>query len=421
MQRNNVYICICESYINEEIYKIIKQKLEQYNVYVGLSNISNINETLKIYNNICGENNVYIEKSEDDRLKLIQKIAPIELIYDKTDMYILTENKIIEYSNILRKWNGKCISIQKLQCSSKIDDIIKSDDEILQEPKSISLSALLRTEKFVRIIESHSGLTCMLLKNLKFKEEDGESREFDGFWISSLCDSLLRGKPDKEIVDVSDRIHTIEWMLNVTEKPLIVDLDSGGRSEQFIDSVLKLARLGIAAIVIEDKIGPKTNSLYIGETQQAQDDVERFCEKIRAGKKYVKNRDTMIVSRIESLVLGKSVQDALFRADKYIQAGTDAILIHNNTQNLTTIKKFCEEYNKFQNRVPLILIPSAYSYVYETELKNMGCNMVIYANHITRSIIPVILNTAEKILVEGRALEASVNCISIKEVLKLGI
>lgn len=421
MKKDNVYICVCQAYINENIYRIIKQKLERYNVYIGLSNIFDINDTLKIYQSICGENKVYVEQSENDRLKLIQKIAPIELIYDEIDTYISRKSKVMEYSNILQKWNGKCIPIYELQGRSKIDDIIECNNDIFQESKNISLSMLLKSKKFLRVIESHSGLTCMLLKNLIFEGEDGESKEYDGFWVSSLCDSLLRGKADKEIVDVSDRIHTIEWMMDVTEKPLIVDLDSGGRIEQFADSVLKLARLGIDAIVIEDKVGAKTNSLYVGGKKQAQDDVEKFCEKIRVGKKYVKNRNTMIVSRIESLVLGKSVQDALFRADKYIQAGADAILIHNNTQDLTPIKKFCNEYNKFQNRVPLILIPSSYSYIYETELKNMGCNMVIYANHVTRSIIPIILDTAEKILIEGRALEASVDCISIEEVLKLGI
>jgi len=416
VKRANVYICVHQRNISETLYKVIKQRAVHYNVYIGFFTTLENEENTKVYENLCSKKCVRLEHEEEDRKKYLKELKPIELIYDNQDTYMNSPEKLEEYQTLLVSWNGQCKLLSSLIGNSTLNKLKQEAGLGNQTP--ISLSKLLKEQKFVRIIESHSGLTCMLLQNLKVEGENGRIKEFDGFWISSLCDSLLRGKPDMEVIDVSDRINSIQWMLTTTNKPIIVDLDSGGRIEQFVHSVQKLSRIGVSAVVIEDKIGQKVNSLC-QENSQKQDTITEFCKKITKGKDCVKSRDTMIVARIESLTLGKTVKDALKRARAYVDAGADAILVHNNTCDTSLIEDFCEGYNKFENRVPLIVIPSTYSYVYEKDLQKMGCNMVIYANQITRSIIPIMLNTAENILVNERALEASLNCISIKDVLEI--
>lgn len=197
------------------------------------------------------------------------------------------------------------------------------------------------------------------------------------------------------------------------------DLDSGGKKEQFLHSLISLYNRGVSAVVIEDKVGEKTNSLAVNCCLQKQDTVENFSEKIRCGRNLIRDDDFMIIARIESLVLGKGVDDGIHRAEKYIKANADAILIHYNKCDTNLIKKFCEEYKKIPNAKPLAVVPTAYSYVDEQQLKSWGVNIVIYANHITRSIVPSVLDTGSKILENGRALEASINCISVSETLNL--
>ena len=249
--------------------------------------------------------------------------------------------------------------------------------------------------------------------------EDGKSVEFDGMWESSLTDSASKGKPDTAAVDITSRLQTIEQILEVTSKPIIVDGDSGGLSEHFVFTVKSLERLGVSAVVIEDKIGAKRNSLFGKDADQTQDSIENFSEKINTGKKAQVTGDFMIIARIESLILGKGIEDALKRAKAYIAAGADGILIHSKKETPSEIFEFCRKYKKFKYRVLLIVVPSTFSSVREKEFIKEGIGMVIYANQLIRSAYPAMKNVAELILKNGRAKEADKLCLSIEETIKL--
>ncbi len=281
-----------------------------------------------------------------------------------------------------------------------------------------SLKNKLTNESFLRIIEVSNALAAVIVQKIEDDVGKFGIEGFDGYWSSSLCDSLLRGKPDIEVVDLTDRLASLINVMEISNKPVIYDIDSGGRLEQFGYYIKRLHLAGINTIVIEDKVGAKVNSLIINGGQQ-QDSIEGFCEKIKYGKNLVNDKDFMLIARIESLISGKGVDDALERAEQYIIAGADAILLHNNRPEIDSIVKFCQMYNLFPNRVPLVLVPTSYSYVYEYDLKELGCNMVIYANQITRSTVPAMMNAAKSILVNKRSLEACDECASINDLLEL--
>jgi len=280
------------------------------------------------------------------------------------------------------------------------------------------LRRLINAKRIVRIIEAHSGLTGLIVENTKV-ELNGEIREFDGMWASSLTDSTTKGKPDIEAVDITARTENINNLVEVTTKPIIFDGDTGGKVEHFVFTVRTLERLGVSAIIIEDKVGLKKNSLFGTEIPQEQDTIEGFCEKIRAGKRAQVNEDFMIISRIESLILKQGQKDALKRAKAYIDAGVDAVMIHSKDSSPNEILEFCKEYQKFERRVPLVAVPSSYDTIYEDELADAGVNVVIYANQLLRSSYPAMLDTAKKILTHKRSYEARENMMSIKEILTL--
>jgi phosphoenolpyruvate phosphomutase len=244
--------------------------------------------------------------------------------------------------------------------------------------------------------------------------------EFDAMWESSLTDSASKGMPDTAAVDTTSRLRTIEQILEVTTKPMIVDGNSGGLPEHFVFTVKSLERLGVSAVIIEDKIGPKRNSLLGAGVQQRQDGVEDFCQKINAGKKAQVTDEFMIIARIESLILKKGISDALVRAVSYINAGADGLMIHSKEKEPDEIFEFCKEYGRLvKNKVPLVAVPSTYHKVTEEELEKAGIRVVIYANQLLRSAYPAMVKTAESILKKGRAYEARKNCLPIEEVIKL--
>ena len=275
---------------------------------------------------------------------------------------------------------------------------------------------LLEVKEIVRFMESHNGLSGLIVENTKILK-DNKIREFDGIWISSLTDSTAKGKPDIELVERRD---TINHILEATTKPIIIDGDTGGISEHFVFTVRTLERLGISAIIIEDKIGLKKNSLFGTEVEQKQDSIENFAYKISEGKKAQVTDDFMIIARIESLVLKKGVWDALLRAKAYIKAGADAIMIHSKEKDPTEILEFCKKYSDFKNKVPLVVVPSTYSHITEKELIDAGISVVIYANHLLRSAYPAMTKAAKSILQNERCHEASEeNCMPIKDILTL--
>lgn len=282
-----------------------------------------------------------------------------------------------------------------------------------------SLRRLITAKPIVRIMESHCGLTGLIIEHTKV-EVGNEVREFDGMWASSLTDSTSKGKPDIEAVDLTTRLHDLNDSLEVTTKPVIYDGDTGGKTEHFVFTVRTLERLGVSAVIIEDKVGLKQNSLFGTDAVQTQDTIEGFCAKIRAGKEAQVTRDFMIISRCESLIAGKPVDDALERCHAYVAAGADGIMIHSKNKDGMDIKEFCQRFREVDNHTPIVAVPTTYAQFTEEELASWGINVVIYANHMLRSAYPAMVKCAERILETTRCLEASDEyCMPIKQILNL--
>ncbi|MBI5123617.1 phosphoenolpyruvate mutase [Candidatus Roizmanbacteria bacterium] len=280
------------------------------------------------------------------------------------------------------------------------------------------LRDLIKTKKIVRILEAHNGLTGLIAEKTKIRKNNKDI-EFDGIWGSSLTDAAAKGKPDISVVDVTSRLFTINEILDVTTKPIIIDIDNGGLVEHFGFTIKTMERLGVSAVVIEDKVGEKRNSLFGTDVYQEQDSVERFCKKIQFGKKRQTTDDLMIIARIENLILKQGIDDALKRAKAYIQAGADGILIHSKEKNPDEILAFAKAYKKITKIIPLVVVPTSYNAITEDELIKAGAKIVIYANHLLRSAYPSMIKTAELILENGRSLEADKLCMPVKEVLTL--
>ena len=321
--------------------------------------------------------------------------------------------------DILKEWGGELIDVPYTQniSSTKLNNAIKEIGTTPDTRRS-RLKRLINSKSVVRIIEAHNGLTGLITENIKV-DVDGDIREFDGMWASSLTDSTSLGKPDIEAVDITTRVNNINNLLEVTTKPIIFDGDTGGKIEHFIFTVRTLERLGVSAVIIEDKIGLKKNSLFGTEVKQYQDTIEDFSNKIQAGRNARVTDDFMIIARIESLILKAGMEDALDRAQAYIKAGADGIMIHSKETSPDEILEFCIQYQKFKVKVPLIAVPSSYNIITEDELSKVGVNIVIYANQLLRSAYPAMLETAKSILTHKRSYESRDNCISIKEILEL--
>jgi len=282
-----------------------------------------------------------------------------------------------------------------------------------------SLRRLITAKPIVRIMESHCGLTGLIIEHTKV-EVGNEIREFDGMWASSLTDSTSKGKPDIEAVDLTTRLHDLNDSLEVTTKPVIYDGDTGGKTEHFVFTVRTLERLGVSAVIIEDKVGLKQNSLFGNDAVQTQDTIEGFCAKIKAGKEAQVTRDFMIISRCESLIAGKPVDDALERCHANVAAGADGIMIHSKNKDGMDIKEFCQRFREVDNHTPIVAVPTTYAQFTEEELASWGINIVIYANHMLRSAYPAMVKCAERILETTRCLEASEEyCMPIKQILNL--
>lgn len=282
-----------------------------------------------------------------------------------------------------------------------------------------SLRRLITAKPIVRIMESHCGLTGLIIEHTKV-EVGNEVREFDGMWASSLTDSTSKGKPDIEAVDLTTRLHDLNDSLEVTTKPVIYDGDTGGKTEHFVFTVRTLERLGVSAVIIEDKVGLKQNSLFGTDAVQTQDSIEGFCSKIQAGKEAQVTRDFMIIARCESLIAGKPVEDALERCHAYVAAGADGIMIHSKNKDGMDIKEFCQRFREVDNHTPIVAVPTTYGQFTEAELAEWGINIVIYANHMLRSAYPAMVKCAERILETTRCQEASEEyCMPIKQILNL--
>jgi len=372
----------------------------------------------KIIENIKGVIQV-IPQEELSYVSNLMKIKPDYVVHGddwKTGIQKDARNEVIE---CLKKWGGELIEVPYTKgiSSTKLNEKLK-EIGTTPEIRMKRLKRLLNSKPIVRIIEAHNGLTGLLVENTEVIINEVK-QEFDGMWISSLTDSTSKGKPDIECVDLTSRLNTINDILEVTTKPIIFDGDTGGIPEHFVYTVKSLERLGVSAIIIEDKIGLKQNSLLGTDVGQFQDTIDNFCHKITTGKKAQITEDFMIIARIESLILKNGIDDALKRAQAYINAGADGIMIHSKEKSPDEVLKFCREYNKFEYRKTLVAVPTTYNTITEQELSQAGVNVVIYANQLLRSAYPAMSKTAKSILEFGRSYEIENNLMSISDILNI--
>lgn len=325
-----------------------------------------------------------------------------------------------EVVSVLAEYGGELVEFPYSR-DAKYDELDRLSRAQLSMPdmRRGRLKKLLAMKGCVTAMETHSGITGLIVEKTTVLQE-GKTYQFDAMWVSSLCDSTAKGKPDIELVDMTSRFRTIDDIMEVTTKPVIFDGDTGGLTEHFVYTVRSLERMGVSMVIIEDKTGLKKNSLFGTEVKQTQDTIENFCAKIAAGKKAQKTKDFMICARIESLILEQGMDDALTRAHAYTAAGADAIMIHSRKKDPAEIFEFIEKFRAVNSVTPIVLVPTSFNSVYEDEFKARGANVIIYANQLTRSGFPAMKKTAEMILENHRAKEADEQmCMSIKQILTL--
>jgi phosphoenolpyruvate mutase len=319
----------------------------------------------------------------------------------------------------IAEWGGELVEVPYTEgiSSTALNKAVKELGTTPQVRLS-SLRRLLNAKRLVRFLDIHNALSGLIVEHTEV-DVDGVPRQFDGMWGSSLTDASAKGKPDIEAVDVSSRMSTLSEVLEVTTKPIIYDADTGGQTEHFKFTVRTLERLGVSAVIIEDKTGLKKNSLFGNDVPQTQDTIENFCDKISSAKKVQVTDDFMVIARIESLILEAGMDDAVTRAKAYLEAGADGIMIHSRKKDPAEIFEFCRLYAKFGEQKPLVVVPSSFNSVKEGELEKAGVNVVIYANHLLRSAFPAMQSTAQSILKNNRSLECDDKLLSIKEILEL--
>lgn len=325
-----------------------------------------------------------------------------------------------ECLSLLAEYGGELVEFP-YSCNDEYDQLEAAARSQLTIPdlRRGRLKWLIEKKGLITVMEAHNGLTGLIAEKTALME-NGAIRQFDGMWVSSLCDSTIKGKPDIELVDFSSRMNTINEIMEVTTKPVILDGDSGGLTEHFVYTVRTLERIGVSAIIIEDKIGLKRNSLFGTEAGQRQDNISRFCYKISEGNRVRKTSEFMIIARIESLILEQRMEDALERAFAYVEAGAEGIMIHSRRKEPDEIFEFIRRFREKNRHTALVVVPTSFNTVTEDEWKERGVNIVIYANHLIRSAYPAMKRTAETILRCRRAMEADTSyCMPIKEILTL--
>jgi phosphoenolpyruvate phosphomutase len=424
-----VYIAISADILHHGHINLIKRASEYGNLIVGVLTdeaiatykrlpVIDYDERKFIIENIAGVKDVVPQKTLDYTENL-RKYKP-DYVFHGDDWKEGVQSKIrIDVIDTLKEWGGQLIEIPftKNVSIDKLNELVKNTDSIPDVRRS-KLKKLISLKPIVRTIEAHNGLSALVVENAKVTKGE-QINTFDAIWVSSLTDSTAKGKPDIELVDMTSRINTINEIMEVSTKPIILDGDSGGLLEHFVFNIKTIERIGVSAIIIEDKVGLKKNSLFGTEVKQTQDTIENFCDKIRAGKKALVTDEFMIIARIESLILKQGMDDAIKRAKAYIDAGADGIMIHSRESEPVEIFEFCDKFNEFAPDIPLVVVPTSFNQVYEDEFIKKGVSIVIYANHLIRSSYPAMVDTANMILENGRCKEADDNCLSIKEILTL--
>lgn len=424
-----VYLGMIADIMHPGLINIINEGAKYGDVIIGLFTdkaiathkrlpVLTYDQRKEVVENINGVSKV-VPQDEWSYVSNLKKIKPDYIIHG--DDWKEGANKKIrqEVFKVMEELGGEVIEIPYTQGinSSKLAKEIEGFGTT-PEVRMKRLRRLINAKPIVRILESHCGLTGLIAEKISV-EVDGKIRQFDGMWSSSLTDSTSKGKPDIEAVDLTTRLHDLNDTLEVTTKPVIFDCDTGGKTEHFVFTVRTLERLGIGAVIIEDKIGLKQNSLFGTDAVQKQDTIEGFSEKISAGKSSQVTEDFMIIARIESLIAGKGADDALKRAFAYVKAGADGIMIHSKNHDGMDVKEFCERFRKEDNETPIVVVPTTYNQFTETELASWGVNIVIYANHMLRSAYPAMVKCAKSILENERSYEANELCMPVKEILTL--
>lgn len=424
-----VYTCFCTDIIHEGHMNIVNKASALGDLTVGILGDAamvkynrfpsvNLNERIEMVRNLPGVSKVIVQDKimYDD---IFETIKPDYIVHgDNWD----SESMQAIHMNILglcKKYGAELIDVPYMRNShlAKLDKQMR-EKLCMPEFRRGRLKKAMTISPLIKAIEVHSGLTGLIAeKTLVVENESIE--QFDAMWISSLCDSTDKGKPDIELVDMTSRFRTIEDVMEVTTKPIIFDGDTGGLTEHFVYTVRSLERMGVSAVIIEDKTGLKKNSLFGNEVHQTQDTIENFCAKVAAGKQAQLSDDFMIIARIESLILEQGMEDALRRAYAYVDAGSDGIMIHSRKKDPDEIIEFCDKFRKNNSNTPLVVVPSSYNTIKEEELSIHGINICIYANQLMRAAFPAMENAAKSILRNHRAYEIDNSLMPIKEIITL--
>ena len=424
-----VYTCFCTDIIHDGHLNILNEARKLGRVIVGcLSDKARIRynrfptisqeDRVKLYRTLEGVDEVVIQDDMlyDDVITLIQPDYVVHGDNWKEGPECAIRKHVEE---LVKSYGGELVDIPYTYNEKvKKIDLQLREKLAMPEYRRKRLRQLIEMTPIVKTMEAHSGLTGLIVEKTVV-ENEGRLDQFDAMWISSLCDSTAKGKPDIELVDMTSRFRTIDDIMEVTTKPIIFDGDTGGLTEHFVYTVRTLERMGVSAVIIEDKKGLKKNSLFGTEVEQTQATIEEFSEKIAAGKKAQLTDDFMIIARIESLILEQGMEDALERAFAFVKAGADGIMIHSRKKDPAEILEFCDKFRAEDKTTPIVVVPSSFNTITEEELSAHGVNIVIYANQLTRSAFPAMQKTAEDILKHHRAKEVDDRLMSIKEIITL--
>jgi phosphoenolpyruvate mutase len=424
-----VYVPLAADILHEGHLNILRIASNYGKVIVGLLTDAAIiqyknlpffdyDQRFKIVSNLKFVDKVVPQDSWNYRL-ILNSIKPDFFVHGD-DWKKGVQSKIrFEVIKELKKWNGELIEPKYFKNVSKIIQKKKILYlSITPDQRKLQLKRLLKVKKIIRVIESHSALSSLIIENINVNK-NGKILQFDGIWSSSLTDSTLRGKPDNQSVDYSQRIHSLNDTIDTSLKPIIFDGDNGGRIEHLSYLVKNLEKIGVSALVLEDKKGLKINSLFQDQSKSSQDSIKEFSKKIKIVVNSRISKDFMMIARVESLILGKPLKDAINRAEQYSKAGADAILIHSKENHPKEIFNFAKIFKKSKFFKPMIAIPSTYSKTYEKELINNGFKIVIYANHLLRASYKAMYDTAEKILINQRAFESEKRITPINKIISL--
>lgn len=429
IESRTVYICFSTDIIHGGHIAIIKKAQKLGKLIVGVLSDEAVasykrlplvpaSERKVMFENVAGVYTVVEQKTLSYKENL-EKYKPTFVVHG--DDWCSGFQKPIrdEVVSLLASYGGKLVEYP-YSADDKYKDIEKRTRADLAMPdiRRGRLKKVLDMKGLVTVMEAHDGLTGLIVENTVV-HQDGGAHQFDAMWVSSLCDSTAKGKPDIELVDMTSRFRTIEDITEVTTKPIIFDGDTGGKTEHFVYTVRSLERLGVSMVIIEDKTGLKKNSLFGTEVVQTQDSIENFSAKIRAGKKAQRTKEFMICARIESLILEQGMEDALTRAFAFVEAGADAIMIHSRKKDPSEIQEFIEKFRAKDLTTPIVLVPTSFNSVTEEEWKERGANIIIYANQLMRAEVPAMQKAAETILENHRAKECDEMIMPFKDIIRM--